>query len=518
MNYFRELPKETLFHLFSYLDKESRLTATEVCEQWRTSIHYMSWKSISDQVKQNDMMRNDFSAFGWLEDEHEFVLAECKCIKLDLGYYPFKNASWTKTSYDCNINHLARSEEFAFEQSKVICVNTDSFQRSFTEEAYEEWDEEWDDEADQGGQLVTNVNLHEIDFTDMYPSWKRIQKIKYEEEYNTYMHEGVDREDASFVLKNCGNTLVMQEIFWDVPEIRITLWNIKPWSHVCELNYQETVNSILKSRTGLLERNVAIFKFPCNSNLHFEVSSDLLVVSVDVSDLNINSMRALALFWQFDALHPAAPRFLTYIEETDIPTGLYLNAKYFCERKRKNLEVFAVDDIKNNATRKSWFVHTFDDEGVVDNMENVGVVEDVEDVGLLEGGTSNRFAAFYWKNSKVSELNVFNVESGDCLFNLKMDSLAHLMMPGLKLFRRWEPAMKFLLGKLIFFQPLVRQGDCTKLRYQIVIVDEKAIENKVVIGGLLIHDGYEVDGPIFMRTKSIVKNCLDYTYHWKLED
>jgi len=77
--------------------------------------------------------------------------------------------------------------------------------------------------------------------------------------------------------------------------------------------------------------------------------------------------------------------------------------------------------------------------------------------------------------------------------------------------------MKFQLGKLIFFQPLMGLRNFEKNGYQIVIVDEKALKNQVVTGAYLEVNEWDVEGPIFMSSKSIIRNCEKYTFHWKLE-
>ena len=316
-------------------------------------------------------------------------------------------------------------------------------------------------------------------------------------------------KQETIALKSHDNTLVLQHTFWDIHKIRISLWSIKPWAFACELPFQETINGIFKSISEVSGRHVS---FAMNWMIYLEVkvSSDILLVLVE-GDLNISNVRALILFWVFDASSPATPSFLTYIQEEEYVKGLYLNSKYFCRRKRETLEVFSVDDIKNNATRKSWFVRTFGSEGD----------DDDDNIGLLEGGKSNRFAVFSWRNNKVFELDVFNIGSGDHLFNLQLNTLDRLIIPGLRRIRRTEPIMKFQLGKLIFFQPLESLSDTTKIGYQIVIIDEKARDNQVVVGAYLdLHESKirsNGDDPIYMSSNYIVKNVESSTYVWKLE-
>ena len=326
---------------------------------------------------------------------------------------------------------------------------------------------------------------------------------------------GLDREEAEIVLKSRDNTLFLQELYWEVPEIRITMWNIEPWEFVFELPFTETLNDVFKSISGVSGRQLSL-KYAWN--FHLEVSSDMLVVCVNINERNFSNVRALMLFWNFDASNPATSSFLTYIQEDkNHLSGLHLNNKYFCKRKKENLEVFAVEDIRNNATSKSWLVPAFGNSGPQgDCGDDDGLLDCGDDDGLLEGGSCNRFAVF-WRSENVHELNIFNICSGDRLFNLKLNTLDLLVTPGFRRIRRFEPVMKFQLGKLIFFQPIMRRCNFEKNGYQIVIVDEKSLKNQVVTGAYLEVNEWDVEGPIFMSSKSIIRNCEDYTFHWKLE-
>ena len=80
MNYFKKVPEELLEVIFTYFDKETKLVASKVSEEWRNLIHYRSWKSISRLVEGSNTMKKEFSTFGWIEEvEHEIL--ECRCIE-----------------------------------------------------------------------------------------------------------------------------------------------------------------------------------------------------------------------------------------------------------------------------------------------------------------------------------------------------------------------------------------------------------------------------------------------------
>merc|ERR1719378_1139652 len=108
---------------------------------------------------------------------------------------------------------------------------------------------------------------------------KKLQNNRYEDE----MLQGLDREEAKIVLKSRDNTLFLQELYWKVPEIRITMWNIEPWEFVFELPFKETLNDIFKSISGDSGRQLSL-KYALN--FHLEVSSDMLVVCVNINARN----------------------------------------------------------------------------------------------------------------------------------------------------------------------------------------------------------------------------------------
>merc|ERR1712098_747856 len=146
-------------------------------------------------------------------------------------------------------------------------------------------------------------------------------------------------------------------------------------------------------------------------------------------------VKSLAIFWKFDASNPAVPTFLTYIlEETDHVDNLHLNAKYFCKRKDQ-LQVFYLEDIKNNATSKSWVVEAYEPVDVGFNFSE----------SWLEGGNSKRLAVYESKG----KVKVLNIESGECLFKLELDRLDHIMSdPGPEwVFSKYLLSFNFLLGK-----------------------------------------------------------------------
>jgi len=476
MNYFKKLPEELLLALFTYLDRETKLAVSKVCENWRNLIHHTSWKSISRLVEGDNTMKKEFSTFGWIETaEHEF--GECRCIELHLGQHPFQNASLTKTYHSLTL--CENYEAVVFQQSKLIGVE------ARTEEGI--------------------VTFHEIDFQDASPSWRKVQQkhIDFEESISTYY------------LRCCDKTLILMEnkneysISW---KAHITLWNTETWAFVCELPLEETSLEILKQKYEVSEENIIV------DFLSIDVSSDFIVTkSVHVIGDDEHE-KSLVSFWKHDALNPTdPPTFHTYILEEEWIIFQHLNAKYFCKRNSRVLQVFALDDIKNNNISKLW---------------NVPALESGFRVrySQLEGGQSNRLAVI------TQELKVYNIENGECVISLEVEKLFHCFHGewnlSLKLSGHF---IKFHLGKLILIQPLQRrlvnvtstQGNFLvefiarnpEYRYQIIIIDEKA-KNQVVVGASLNSEAdskfYFAYG-FYIGSKSLISLKKDSLNHWKVE-
>ena len=490
MNLFKNLPDEILVTLFCYLDKESKQIAAEVCRHWRILIHDMSWKHITRLVEGDITMTADFSNFGWNENKHEF--GQCRCIELHLRN-PFNSVSWKNASYDDDAAFTdVYDSSMVFEQSKVICAEPYIRKR-------------------KKGKWVSIVDLHELDLTETSPSWKAVKEIAFEPK-GMNGHVVVSTE-----LKSYGKTLVLKEILDGarerLEEVRITLWNIETWEFVSQLPIQETINEIMKLKLtmhGVSEPNFEIWKI----DLLFEVSSDLIVIGANVSI--DTGMWSLILFWKLDASNPAVPNFLTYILEDDNdPLQLHLNSKYFVERKRKKLQVFLIEDIKNNATSKSL---------------SIQFKSDYEDLSVLEGGKSNRLAVLNgtYGGTRRSELKVINLKSGECMLLLDFNTIYQLTSENMwklcKFENMWKfsPQLKFHLGKLIFIQTLSKCNDRRKYRHKIVIIDDMGVKvNNFVLDSSFDHDirrsGFHFENPkFFFGSSSIVMKHFNKTFHWLL--
>jgi len=475
MNNFKKVPNEILLILFTYLDKESMLIAKDVCQRWRIMIHDLCWKHISRLAEGDRSIKKDFAMLGWLKDEHEHT--HCRCINLHLGYYPFKNGTWTLTRHETTFTNVKADEEsFAFEDSKVICARTFK---------------------------AGNLTLHELDLKATSPSWKLVNDLKYDEAH-------LDCERVSIYMECCEKTLVLHEIFHELNEDRtedkISLWNTETWAFVCYLPVQETMNEILKSKYGDSDKYII--------EIVLLVSSDILVVWVYLNDNNVRDMNGLTLFWNFDASNPdsRAPSFLTYILQlTDgfcdyNYCDLHLNAKYFCKEEKDQLKVFALEDIRNNATNKFWIVP----------------LESFSKSIWLESGCSRRFAVINHEG-KDRELKLFNIESGECYFFLKLNAIfAQLTHSEWNLNDFPGPQIKFHLGKLIFLLPLRKQDDPSKYRYQLGIIDETA-KQQVVKGAALDYEDFTEEDflfpfSFFIGSGSIMKKSPNYISCWKLEN
>jgi len=481
MNYFKKVPEELLEFLFTYFDKETKLVASKVSEEWRNLIHYRSWKSISRLVEGSNTMKKEFSTFGWIEKvEHEIL--ECRCIELHLGHHPLANATLSQTNqntifYD-NFKKQYNKRAVVFGQSKLIGVKT--------------------------RREEDIVTFYEIDFEDTSPSWRKVQQKQkwveveednydegedddvqddddYVEEDDEVEEDGGEEDDVkddyeeeeydfeegdeeSTSLSCCDKTLVlMEKFYWTSAKVHITLWNTETWAFVCELPLEKTSIEILKQKYEVSEKTIEFSDFHS-----IELSSDIIVVNVYVD--GIDDVKSMALFWKLDTSNPAAPTFLTYIlEEKDAVCYLRLNEKYFCKKKLYVLQVYALDDIKNHLTNKSWEFPAYASESGFPVGSN----------SKLEGGKSSRFVII-----NANLLKIIDIGNGECIiFSLEFKSEVLRNLP-------LDPIFKFHLGKLLLIVPLKRLPT-SKYRYQIIIIDEKA-KNQVMLGAT-----FEVDSTFF---------------------
>jgi len=505
MNYFKKVPEEILIIIFSYLDKDSKMITTQVCKHWMIIMHVLSWKSISRLAEGDSNLKKDFSKYGWVEDEHDLG-QQCRCIDLHLGYYPYKNAPWSLSRFDfcTSFGFDEEASVYSHSQSKLIIART--FKTDFEHELYRL----------RSKERVSTLTFFEIDLEKKIPSCRKVQEIRYSDDEDELHH---DKQKID--MKCCEKTLVLLETFsgrMDEDLVRITLWNIENWSYVCTLPLQETINEIF-GVTDDLEDDAPNFDFKLE--LEFQLSSDILVVWVffDIEDgcgfkFDCSSM---ILFWSIDASNPEEPSFLTYIrdfvEDVDLFRyndfeHMYLNAKYFCKEDGKKLVVFALDDIKNKITSKSWIVPAY---GSYYN-----------NYSWLEDGHSDRFAVIDTYDS-IGGLKLFNIESGECLFFLNLNTLPNLSTEnGLSCFHSIElPKVMFHLGNLILIEPLQKTDDPRKFRYQFFIVDEMK-KNQVVIGAALdydVLDPQELEPFSYSFYHGSILNPRKYeNYLWKVEN
>jgi len=516
MNYFKKVPEEILIIIFSYLDKDSKMMTTQVCKHWMIIMHVLSWKSISRLAEGDSNLKKDFSKYGWVEDEHDLG-QQCRCIDLHLGYYPYKNASWSLSRFDfcTSFGFDEEASVYSHSQSKLIIART--FKTDFEHELYRL----------RSKERVSTLTFFEIDLEKKIPSCRKVQEIRYSDDEDELHH---DKQKID--MKCCEKTLVLLETFsgrMDEDLVRITLWNIENWSYVCTLPLQETINEIF-GVTDDLEDDAPNFDFKLE--LEFQLSSDILVVWVffDIEDGGGFKFDccSMILFWSIDASNPEEPSFLTYIrddvEDVDLFRynnfeHMYLNAKYFCKEDGNELVVFALDDIEDDVTSNSWIVPAY--ESCYDNFS------------WLEDGHSDRFAVIdeYFRGER-NGLKLFNIESGECLFYLNLNTLPNLLSDN-----KWQycvrnqiPKIMFHLGNLVLMQPLnrFRTGDSSefcKNRYQFFIVDEMK-KNQVVIGAALDFDVYEPEEIHYglhpkyctFNRGSILTERKYENYLWKVEN
>ena len=123
MTHIEHIPVEIMLLIFSQLDNDSLFKASQVSKRWKTIIHDMAWKAISRVVKMNQLLRDNYKRFGWVEEDH--FQNFCKCIFIQYRLYQCKNSNLENVTY--NIPFSKHSCVFATRviDSKIFYVTGD---------------------------------------------------------------------------------------------------------------------------------------------------------------------------------------------------------------------------------------------------------------------------------------------------------------------------------------------------------------------------------------------------------
>jgi len=346
MSSFEELPLVAWEVLYSHMDKESVLHASNVCVSWRKMIHALSFPSNFDSELQDKLEK-----CGWITSEHD--VTKCKCINLKMGLYKFiRNVpgSYIKVG-----ETFCVSNKFCFSVSKSrICYTMKDARR------------------------ISIIHL---------TNQERLKTI------NMGFH--MEQNGLSFLngLHLFDNTLVILENCPYDEEVKIHLLNLHTNECVVELNISEKAKS--GYNVGIKHVKLTKNKLLVALNIFDRCSYQFLIWNLDTEDPSTSNFSHLATIDHYDQyLIDHYDQYLDYVAADEV----YMNFKLFCffscpSYDKLELRVYRFDEIPNFKT-------------IALDHEDTWSWKFIE--VKLESGDSGRLAIYDKKFKKIRVYNLDN--------------------------------------------------------------------------------------------------------------
>jgi len=446
------LPVELLYHIFGYLDRESLLLASQVCGQWRTLIHELSWQHMNQHVAINESEKKLLEETGWSELTHSW--SSCKCIDIHLGCYPYVETPQSQSLNKPETMTL-KCEELSdkFQNFQPTCaINRNHVIVSRTQE-----------ETDQ--QQRTEILV--FDRRDLKAEPQILATYHDTTEIHLYCYD-----NTLLVLERRAVENMITSII-NVNNFRLNIWNTETLEHITEVTFLDKLDELPIENVHTEISDVAIAK-------------DVLAVHVFVTNLDWllpdeilqnPQSKNTTLFWDLNTSNPSinSLSFRTSIKKSLVEphnngtcdTGfIFLNESYFCRSLSgfhpplhfsTQIQVFDVNDLKNCKPR------------IIDiNQSTVKDYGDCnEDCINLEPGNSCRVSAYsqYKKNFKI-----LNIKTGEQLMLIDFTDKGCYRT----LFTTWQMYdANWTLGKFVFLQEVPNLETLKKSFQLIVVTDQK---------------------------------------------
>jgi len=292
MSSFEELPLVAWEVLYSHMDKESVLHASNVCVSWRKMIHALSFPSNCDSELQDKLEK-----CGWIMSEHD--VTNCKCINLKMGLYKFiinVPGSYKKVCDDFGWDNLS----FCVSKSRIYYAHAMTGARSIS--------------------IFHPTNQEKLDTINM----------------DFYLEE--DCYFPLIGLHSFDNTLVVLEDSSTIKKIH--LWNLQKIEYVVELNISEKA----KSGYNFYIEQVKITKNKLLVMLRIDDDDELdqfLIWNLDTEDPATSNLSHWTTIDHYD---------------NGCDAEVYMNSKLFCFFSRpsydkRELRIFRFDELPNFKTK-----------------------------------------------------------------------------------------------------------------------------------------------------------------------
>jgi len=300
-----DLSSEVLNEIFSYLDGDSLIIASNVCLSWRRIVHkFTSLRA----TKCDSDIKEKLEKCGWIFGEHDFEY--CKCIELNIGLFKFIG-----------------SESLSFQELRT----------------------------EQNRKYLYLLSKNKL-FTDCFIYGDGIlmydlRQGKFEESYLFGENSSHRRVYAARIQDQ---TLVITGYDNDPNDGRIMVWNLKTVQNVSELNFRGKAFEFTGDRNCRIDlEDIAIGRHKLA--VHFEIHGEYRV------------QPRITQIWKLDTDNPSTENihYWTTIEHDYgcmIQGKLFMNSKLLCLQANKTsgifLNVFLIDDL-STSTKTSigrfWF-------------------------------------------------------------------------------------------------------------------------------------------------------------------
>ena len=422
MTNMEHIPVEIMTLIFSQLGNDSLFKASQVNKRWKTIIHDMAWKAISRVVKMNQLLRDNYKRFGWVEEDH--FQNFCKCIFIQYRLYQCKNSNLENVTY--NIPFSEHSCVFATRviDSKIFYVTGDETSDTFS------------------------YALRVINLKNMYQS-----KVLYRNQINKISE---DCFHAYFELVSYEKSLIMDEIFKDRERTirKGSLWNVDT------LDFVATIP---------MEDDSTIYP-EVSHNIH--MAKNLLVYAGEFQEDDEERFYEIQ-FWRLNTSNPTSDDLGIIRDESSQSGGFFkcyatrnlsfrnlmpswlvlVNDRYCCgalltDENKFVLWVYQVvqeTKIKKLKNQKLKGRHYLNKSGNI----------------VLEQGQSDRIAV-----QTKRKLKIHSIKSGNLLMRFALDEnieISEIVFDS------------FILGKFIFLQ----RQKCGSIQYVVINVNDKEKKNQI---------------------------------------
>ena len=431
-----DLPSEVMDKIFSMVDRESKIAASNVCLSWRKIIHELTFLSA---LKCDSDVKEKLKKCGWIFGEHDFE--NCNCIKLNTGLLQFiANVPLLSKEVTGSHNYL-----YSLLSNNKLLLYSCRFSASI--QSYELND----GELERNYLFVDNLRSGTEEINGIcFEVKKSIQNaVVQDQTLVIYLVEEFDEDDSDELMawicmqEENGRDADSDEFFENISTAehftreKIMVWNHETYDLTSELNFHEKAIEFIGGRgqsdvdTHIEVRDVAIGRH---------------TLAVNFQSRSVYGVQCFTQIWKLDTEHPDAEnlRYCSTVghgfSEKIVCNKLFINSKILCFQASKGFELF-LQVFLNDADDHSFKTTISIGQGSGSNF-NI----------KLDEGISKKIAVFNKLENTLKIYTFFSDTDTNCL----EISLSHILVgnPGRLVMAN------FLMGKLMFILEGSNQFQC----------------------------------------------------------